>query len=266
MVWDGGQRLERLLDRAAVAADQGAAGGAARGRAGRRPGVGARVLPHDAAAAARDRGAPDRADAVLRRRGAGAGLHAGRDGALRLQPVAGEARGGAEGRRRVRAGAGGGARGERLVLHPNGFAIMEATEGSTVGDCRRLEASYRREPHSAPRRAQRGGGAVAGSRPSPHRHALGVEAVEVLLERADADVGAPGDRGLALLADEDRLLGADVDEEVVVGAEVLGVDDLALPGRVVVVDDDVLGADAEGVAAVSRGRSRRSGSSSSGCR
>ena len=45
------------------------------GGAGGRPGVGAGVLPRDAAPAPRHRGAADRADAVLRRGGAGAGLH-----------------------------------------------------------------------------------------------------------------------------------------------------------------------------------------------
>ena len=69
------QRLLRLLDRAAVAADQGGPGGPPRRRAGGRPRVGARVLPHHAEAPARHRGAPHRADAVLRRGGAGPRLH-----------------------------------------------------------------------------------------------------------------------------------------------------------------------------------------------
>ena len=105
-----GQCLLGLLDRAALAADQGRPGRPPRGGAGGRPGVGPRVLPDDAEAPARHRGAAERPVTLLRRGRAGARLHAGRERPLPLQPVAGEARGAGDRRRRAGAGAGGGAR------------------------------------------------------------------------------------------------------------------------------------------------------------
>ena len=179
---------------------------------------------------------------VLRRGGAGAGLHPRRDGALRLQPVAEAAGGGAHRRRRHGAVAGGRAQGR---------AAGAAPERVRDHGGEREDEGGRLSP-AKPRKKRR---RISWEAANAHRIGTPLSSKRCRFSSSGRmPMWAPqGIGGLALLADEDRLLGADVDEEVVVGAEVLGVHHLALPGRVVVVDDDVLGADAEGVAAVAAG-------------
>jgi len=71
------------------------------------------------------------------------------------------------------------------------------------------------------------------------RLSAGVEAMQIVGLRCQSDTLAPGNEESTRTAGDKQLIGLDLHEDVIVGSEILGLDDFTLPKRTGIGDVNV---------------------------